>query len=28
VIPPNAALTPRPESLPAWASLNADQKRL
>lgn len=28
VIPANAKLTPRPESLPAWDSLNADQKRL
>lgn len=28
VIPQNAKLTPRPESLPAWDSLNADQKRL
>lgn len=28
VIPANAKLTPRPESLPAWASLNANQKRL
>jgi len=28
VIPQNAQLTPRPESLPAWDSLNADQKKL
>jgi arylsulfatase A-like enzyme len=28
VIPANAKLTPRPQSLPAWESLNADQKRL
>jgi arylsulfatase A-like enzyme len=28
VVPQNAKLTPRPESLPAWDSLNADQKRL
>ena len=28
VIPPNTKLTPRPASLPAWDSLNADQKRL
>ncbi|MDQ6473110.1 arylsulfatase [Flavobacterium sp. LHD-80] len=28
VIPANAKLTPRPASLPAWESLNADQKRL
>lgn len=28
IIPQNAALTPRPDSLPAWDSLNADQKRL
>jgi arylsulfatase len=28
VIPPDAELTPRPASLPAWDSLNADQKRL
>jgi arylsulfatase len=28
VVPPDTRLTPRPESLPAWDSLNADQKRL
>lgn len=28
VIPADAQLTPRPEGLPAWDSLNADQKRL
>lgn len=28
VIPANADLTPRPEGLPAWDSLTADQKRL
>ena len=28
VIPANAKLTPRSEGLPAWDSLNADQKRL
>jgi arylsulfatase len=28
VVPPNTRLTPRPESLPAWDSLNADQRRL
>jgi arylsulfatase len=28
VIPADAKLTPRPASLPEWASLNADQKRL
>jgi len=28
VIPANAKLTPRPASLPAWSSLNAEQKRL
>jgi arylsulfatase A-like enzyme len=28
VIPQDAKLTPRPESLPAWDSLNGDQKRL
>ncbi|MEL1252183.1 arylsulfatase [Flavobacterium sp. DGU38] len=28
VIPANAKLTPRPASLPAWESLNAEQKRL
>jgi arylsulfatase len=28
VVPPETKLTPRPESLPAWDSLNADQKRL
>lgn len=28
VIPQNTKLTPRPESLPAWDSLNANQKRL
>jgi arylsulfatase len=28
VVPQNTRLTPRPESLPAWDSLNADQKRL
>lgn len=28
VIPPEAKLTKRPEGLPAWDSLNADQKRL
>lgn len=28
VIPANAKLTPRPSSLPAWESLNADQRRL
>ncbi|MHA3786936.1 arylsulfatase [Flavobacterium hauense] len=28
VVPADAKLTPRPESLPAWSSLNADQKRL
>ena len=28
VVPANAKLTPRPAGLPAWDSLNADQKRL
>ncbi|MBC1237612.1 arylsulfatase [Nostoc sp. 2RC] len=28
VIPANAQLTPRPEELPAWDSLSADQKKL
>ncbi|SEW51803.1 arylsulfatase [Chitinophaga arvensicola] len=28
VVPATAKLTPRPASLPAWSSLNADQKRL
>ncbi len=28
VIPANAELTPRPQALPAWDSLSADQKRL
>ncbi|WP_198651591.1 sulfatase-like hydrolase/transferase [Dyella sp. C11] len=28
VVPANAKLTPRPAELPAWDSLNADQKRL
>lgn len=28
VIPANAQLTPRPESLPAWSSLSTDQQRL
>ena len=28
VIPANAQLTPRPAAIPAWDSLNADQKRL
>jgi arylsulfatase len=28
VVPPETKLTPRPESLPAWDSLNANQKRL
>jgi arylsulfatase len=28
VVPQNTKLTPRPESLPAWDSLNAEQKRL
>ncbi|MBB6095812.1 arylsulfatase [Povalibacter uvarum] len=28
VIPADAQLTPRPEGLPSWDSLNADQKRL
>lgn len=28
VIPPNTKLTPRPEGLPAWDSLNAEQKHL
>lgn len=28
VIPAGTKLTPRPESLPAWESLNADQKKL
>jgi arylsulfatase A-like enzyme len=28
VVPPDTKLTPRPASLPAWNSLNADQKRL
>ncbi len=28
IIPQNAVLTERPKSLPAWDSLNADQKRL
>jgi arylsulfatase A-like enzyme len=28
VVPADAELTPRPASLPAWASLSADQKRL
>ncbi|MGE0760445.1 MAG: arylsulfatase, partial [Pirellulaceae bacterium] len=28
IIPANAQLTPRPQEIPAWNSLNADQKRL
>lgn len=28
IIPANARLTPRPDGIPAWSSLNADQKRL
>lgn len=28
VIPENAALTPRPDSLPAWSTLSGDQRRL
>ncbi len=28
VIPANAQLTPRPDVIPAWNSLSADQKRL
>jgi arylsulfatase len=28
VVPPNTRLTPRPEQLPAWDALSADQKRL
>jgi len=28
IIPQDAKLTPRPASLPAWSSLNADQKKL
>ncbi len=28
VIPPDAALTPRPDEIPAWDTLSADQKRL
>jgi arylsulfatase A-like enzyme len=28
VVPPDARLTPRPDSLPAWDSLPADQRRL
>jgi arylsulfatase A-like enzyme len=28
VVPPDTKLTPRPASLPAWDSLNSDQKRL
>ena len=28
VVPPDTELTPRPEELPAWDSLNADQRRL
>lgn len=28
IVPQDAVLTPRPASLPAWDSLNADQKRL
>ena len=28
MIPPDTKLTPRPAELPAWDSLNADQKRL
>jgi arylsulfatase len=28
IIPANAKLTPRPDALPAWDSLSADQKRL
>src|SRR5215470_17239851 len=28
VVPPNTQLTARPEAIPAWDSLNADQKRL
>lgn len=28
IIPANAELTPRPDALPAWDSLSADQKRL
>ncbi|WP_183029954.1 arylsulfatase [Altericroceibacterium spongiae] len=28
VIPQSAALTPRPDEIPAWSSLNADQKKV
>ncbi len=28
ILPPGAKLTPRPEGIPAWDSLNADQKRV
>lgn len=28
IVPPNTQLTPRPEQIPAWGSLSADQKRL
>lgn len=28
VIPPDAILTPRPEAIPAWASLSKDERRL
>ena len=28
VIPPDTKLTPRPKEIPAWADMNADQKRL
>jgi arylsulfatase len=28
IVPPNTQLTKRPEQIPAWDSLNADQKRL
>jgi arylsulfatase A-like enzyme len=28
VIPPDAALTPRPAQIPAWSSLSSDQKRV
>jgi arylsulfatase A-like enzyme len=28
IIPPNTVLTPRPSQIPAWASLNAEQKKL
>ena len=28
VVPPDTVLTPRPDSIPAWDSLNADQKKV